>query len=216
MKLKWRLLVVLVLGISFLVPTVAFAEDGPNLNKDSSIGEIDNAIFEKYPDAKKWMWDDDPSDSVYELAEGGASPYQKGAVLVTSDALGSSLGSLGHAAISYNNSKNVSSFISSGVKLYNNSSFGNKYKKWGSVYPNSTGTAVKAADQAYRYRNRPYNINLVNKTRTDKFYCSQLVWRGYKNAGLDLGITSSFVAPRQLWDSNKFPKTIVNRGMPRR
>src|SRR5690625_2836501 len=116
MKFKRKILLALIFGLFSLVPTIACADNSSTHNKNSSIEIIDKAIFEKYPDAKNWVWDDKPSDIVYEIAEEGSSPFQMGAVLVTADALGSSLGSLGHAAISFNNSKNVSSYISNGVR----------------------------------------------------------------------------------------------------
>jgi len=41
-----------------------------------------------------------------------------------------------------------------------------------------------AEDQAAA--DKPYNWNFWDKWRTDKYYCSQLVWRGYWEAGTDI------------------------------
>jgi len=32
----------------------------------------------------------------------------------------------------------------------------------------------------------PYNVEFIDKTLTDRFYCSQLVWRSYLEAGVNL------------------------------
>ena len=42
------------------------------------------------------------------------------------------------------------------------------------------------ASSALNYRDRSYNINFFDKYTTQKFYCSQLVWRAYAENGIDL------------------------------
>jgi hypothetical protein len=49
---------------------------------------------------------------------------------------------------------------------------------------------VAALDQAYEdYKadgSTPYNFNLIDKVTEDSFYCAQLAWRVYANAGIDI------------------------------
>ncbi|MED3648991.1 YiiX/YebB-like N1pC/P60 family cysteine hydrolase [Heyndrickxia sporothermodurans] len=56
---------------------------------------------------------------------------------------------------------------------------------------------------AKSFLNKPYNFAFGNKTTTDKFYCSQLVWRAWQLMGYDLDYNrGKFVWPGDLKKSS--------------
>lgn len=139
------------------------------------------------------------------LKASGTYPRKKGDILVTSDAW-KGLIPTGHAAIVYNPKKVVEALIN-GVVLGENNWYQTKSKCYG-VVVNGTSAAQRArvADWCYRQLHKPYNLNYSDVNTRSRFYCSQLIWAGYKdNYGIDLN-TSSFGAaihPMELVTSNK-------------
>lgn len=61
----------------------------------------------------------------------------------------------------------------------------------------------KAAKYAEQQIGKPYNWDFSNRNRTDRFYCSQLVWRAWKEAGIDLSPGSGIISPQDLERSDK-------------
>ncbi|AGK96278.1 YiiX/YebB-like N1pC/P60 family cysteine hydrolase [Clostridium pasteurianum] len=62
-----------------------------------------------------------------------------------------------------------------------------RYKKILILRPKTNEETIKGAiEYGHTKINTPFNYDLFNKTTTDKFYCSQFVWRCYFNNGLDL------------------------------
>ena len=130
------------------------------------------------------------------LATSSNSIGTVGDILVsyTTSSLGIDLAFMGHAAIvASSSSKTIESYPESdghenGVRVYTND-----WKKRDKVY----GLRVSGATMT-NYRNaaqyaqnqadakKPYNWNFFNKGTTEKFYCSQLVWRAWKEQGFDI------------------------------
>lgn len=108
--------------------------------------------------------------------------------------LGMNIGVPGHAAIvSTISSQTVESYPKSaghanGVRYYTNN-WKSKSKVYGirvrganhKQYTNAAKYAMMQADAR-----KPYNWNFFNKGTTEKFYCSQLVWRAWKNQGFEV------------------------------
>ena len=101
---------------------------------------------------------------------------------------------VGHAAIVHtNSSKTIESFPATnghenGVRIYTNNwktkdkVYGIRVKRAKSIdYTNAAKYAITQADQE-----KPYNWNFFNKGTTSRFYCSQLVWRAWKNQGFEV------------------------------
>lgn len=91
----------------------------------------------------------------------------------------------GHAGIvDKNPDLTIESMPSGGVRRYTND--------WKTRYTKALCATVKngdsglAADYASNKVGSSYNYNFLNKWKTDKFYCSQLVWRAYIDQGIDL------------------------------
>jgi uncharacterized protein YycO len=62
-----------------------------------------------------------------------------------------------------------------------------RYKKMLVLRPKTDKkTIMGAIAYGHTKLNTPLAFDFINKTRTDKFYCSQFVWRCYFNNGLDL------------------------------
>ncbi len=122
-----------------------------------------------------------------------------GDILVTYSftSLGADWGATGHAAIvNKDNSQTIESFPSffgwgsheDGVRIYPNN--WKDYKKVYGVrvsdaslsdYENAASYAKAQADAE-----KPYNYNFFHKAKTSAFYCSQLVWRAWKNQGYEV------------------------------
>ncbi|WP_054949135.1 YiiX/YebB-like N1pC/P60 family cysteine hydrolase [Numidum massiliense] len=114
-----------------------------------------------------------------------------GAVLVTTDT-GASLGKLvGHAGIIHPDSKlryTVESYPKKGVQRHKNN-WTSRYKHLKKMYVKKASKKqyTKAANYAKKQIGKPYNYFFADKKTSKKFYCSQLVWRAWKNAsGKDL------------------------------
>lgn len=139
----------------------------------------------------------------------------KGDILVSYDLnSGSSAIGFGHAAIvSRIKSNTVESWHKSwspikqhGVRMYNNN-WGKRKKVFGLWVRKSNNTKyVNAAKYAEKQANlkKPYNINFFDKFTTKRFYCSQLVWRAWKNQGHDIDNVKfdTVVSPMELVNSN--------------
>lgn len=104
----------------------------------------------------------------------------------------------GHAAIvSTDKEKTVEAFKNSGVVEREND-----WNKSGSrhyrVKKSQEWERRIAASWARSYLKRPYEVSF-NKWRTDKFYCSQLVWRAWYNTGTNLAPSATLlVTPNDL------------------
>lgn len=119
-----------------------------------------------------------------------------GDILVTYSftSFGADVAAVGHAGIVHSNSSyTIESFPKSktranGVRVYTNN-WRNKSKVYGvRVSKASYANYKNAASYALTQSNakKPYNINFFNKGTTSKFYCSQLVWRSWKNQGFEV------------------------------
>lgn len=90
-------------------------------------------------------------------------------------------------------------------------------KIYGLRVTNGTSTSRAAAVSAARnYVNTtpriPYNWNFLNKFTTSSFYCSQLVWRCWKSAGIDIDRNpyDTVVSPAELTGSKMTVLFYVN------
>ncbi|WP_048602047.1 YiiX/YebB-like N1pC/P60 family cysteine hydrolase [Rubeoparvulum massiliense] len=112
---------------------------------------------------------------------------------------------VGHAAIvSNNNARTVESFPKTGVQYFTND-WKAKSKVYGLWVKGATTTKYKnAASYAQNQIGKKYNWNFVNKFATDKFYCSQLVWRAWYNQGINVDYikVDTIVTPMELAKSN--------------
>ena len=61
----------------------------------------------------------------------------------------------------------------------------NSRQYWMWVPRYNSNTRARAAGNGFQYLNKPYSL-LASKSDTDKFYCSLLNWRQYKDYGIDL------------------------------
>ena len=135
----------------------------------------------------------------------GTYPTRRGAILVTSDAY-KNLIPTGHAAIVWNAS-NVIESVSSGVVLGKNNWTTSKKKIYGiAVSSTSAAQDSNVASWCKAQIGKPYNYNYFNVTTRKKFYCSQLVWAGYKdlyNVDLNTSLFGKAVHPMELVNSDK-------------
>ncbi len=59
------------------------------------------------------------------------------------------------------------------------------------LYKKNVETIEKVIDFAIKQIGKPYNTNFTNKWDVHSYYCSQLVWRSYYEAGIDIDSNSS-------------------------
>ncbi|EOS23336.1 hypothetical protein C806_02841 [Lachnospiraceae bacterium 3-1] len=124
-----------------------------------------------------------------------------------------SVGFAGHAAIVSSNSaktiesyaKNWSPIDKDGVQYYDNT--------WNTksgallVRPNGASSSQYSTAAAFAAKQvgKPYNWVFTNKTTTEKFYCSQLVWQAWLDAGINCetgSIPNAIIAPADLVNSS--------------
>lgn len=65
---------------------------------------------------------------------------------------------------------------------------------------------------------KPYNLNFLNSEAEDSFYCSQLIYKAYKQVGVDLNTglameqipgTNAIIYPQEIWDGFSHKKAEV-------
>lgn len=171
---------VAVIGMAvFVLPS--YAEVVIYKDKESSYSSKDELstnnkkIVARYDD-----WDEISDKTV------GTYPTSKGVILVTEDAL--SKGIVGHSAIIYD-SKHIVHAVGDGVIVDKNNW---KTSRAGGFVAVRVRKTTKAQDEAvadwcYKQVGKPYNIEFYYMNTRDKFYCSHLIWAGYKDLyGIDL------------------------------
>ncbi len=171
-------------------------------------------LNEKMPELLKKGQELSKNDPVKgnERAMYGNSMGTYGDILVSLIIDSGSVGFAGHAAIVSNDSnKTVESYTESfspinkdGVQYYDNN-WGNQSKAL-LVRPNNATTSQysKAADYAESQVGKPYNWNFFDKDTEEKFYCSQLVWKAWLDAGINCepgSIPNGIIAPADLVNS---------------
>lgn len=157
-----------------------------------------------------------PKNSMFSEQSNRSMRYETlgtdGDIIVTLMLNSSSSGIAGHAAIvSRNDDVTIESYSKSfspkrihGVAEYTNN--------WNIEPGTLLLRVVNAKDHHYTVAStyaeaqigKPYNGNFFNKNRTDQFYCSQLVWRAWLNAGFDIEkgtIPNAVIAPADLVNS---------------
>lgn len=105
----------------------------------------------------------------------------------------------GHAGIvSLNNNVTIEAFPWQGVVRKSN----RWYEKGNRLYrPKNVSVSQyrAAARNAQSHVGKEYFLDIFNKWRTDKFYCSQLVWRAWLDAGKNIAPSSgNIVTPGDL------------------
>ena len=114
----------------------------------------------------------------------GTYPTRKGVILITSS--GSVARVVGHAAIVYSSGTVVES-LANGVTIGRNNWYSSK-ETVAAVTPRDTTTAEdsKIANWCYKKVGKKYNYNYYNVSTRNSFYCSHLIWSGYKDVlGID-------------------------------
>jgi len=138
-----------------------------------------------------------------------------GDVLVTLDASSSSNYIGGHAAIvsNYSNNWTLESFMvgfseqspdKDGV-MWQINNWKTRYDSVAGYWVTSSesGDYNNAAQYAENQLHEPYNINFFDVWDTERWYCSQLVWRAWYEQGEDLdGTANAVVMPKDLTTSD--------------
>lgn len=108
----------------------------------------------------------------------GTYPKRKGVILVTST--GRFANVVGHSAIIYSAGYIIES-VADGVVISRNN-WKAKKKNMAAVTVRGTTIAqdAKVSDWCRRQKGKKYNFNYYNMGRTNAYYCSQLIWAGYK------------------------------------
>lgn len=131
-------------------------------------------------------------------------PTRKGIILVTKDTVHKVAKIVGHAAIVYSKDKIIEA-TSDGVKLGKNN-WHEKSSCWaGNVIDTGDPQDAAVADWCYKQKGKPYNWEFTNTTTRQKFYCSHLVYAGFKDKyGVNLNYGGGIVYPADLLkDENK-------------
>ena len=131
---------------------------------------------------------------------------------------GSALPFTGHAAIvSENRWQTIESYAKlfspigkAGVQIYDNT--WKSKKNTFLVRPIGAKHAdyLKAARYARKQVGKPYSFSFFNKEKKDAFYCSQLVWRAWREAGKNIGENPQFKGAVFPLDILQSPNTKVH------
>lgn len=123
-----------------------------------------------------------------------------------------SIGFAGHAGIVANNNwQTIESFAKdwSPIKKDGVQKYTNNWRRKGSLLYRPVGATIsqykKAASYAESKVGKPYNWNFFDKKTTNSFYCSQLVWLAWLDAGIDIekgSFPNGVVSPADLANSS--------------
>ncbi|MFZ7825885.1 YiiX/YebB-like N1pC/P60 family cysteine hydrolase [Priestia sp. J2] len=116
----------------------------------------------------------------------------------------------GHAAIVVDSANTIEAYgnkgpSKDGVRYWSNN-WKNRWKdaKVQRVKNSTASQRAKAVKYTKAQLYEPYNYNFASKNKTDSWYCSQLVWRAWKEQGYDLDSSSiPGVFPVDIRKSNK-------------
>lgn len=168
--------------------------------------DIDLAI--EIADAKPLIADKTTSTLAREII--GSYPLRKGIILSTPT--NASLGGLtfvGHAAIVYDTHTVVES-LGDGVVTGSNNWYASKTKCYGiTVRSTNASQDESVAEWCYKRIGCPYNYNFLDVNARDKFYCSQLVWAGFKDVcGINLNTSTlgAIITPMELVNTDETMK----------
>lgn len=143
----------------------------------------------------------------------GATLGTYGDILVSLNIDSGSSGFAGHAAIVSSSAyytiesyaKSFSPINADGVQIYSNTwrtRSGALLVRPHNAHSSQYSTAAAFASGKVGL---PYNWNFFNKTTTDKYYCSQLVWQAWLSAGINTetgSIPNGIIAPADLVNSS--------------
>ena len=109
----------------------------------------------------------------------GKYPTRKGVILVTST--GKVANVVGHTAIIYSSGFVVEA-LKSGVVISRNNWKTTKSNMAAVTVRNTTPKQdAKVSDWCKKQKSKKYNFDYYNTKTNKKYYCSQLIWAGYKN-----------------------------------
>lgn len=180
------------------------------LEDQEAIKEINKNLPEMLEEGERLARTDAKANEVQTRAS--SSLGTNGDIIVNLVVDSGSVGFAGHAAIvSSNSSKTIESYAKKwspikkdGVQYYSNT----WNKKSGTLLVRPKGASstqyTKASSYAAKQVGKPYNWNFKDKNNTKKFYCSQLVWKAWKVAGIDCekgSIPNAIIAPADLVNS---------------
>lgn len=134
----------------------------------------------------------------------GTYPTRKGVILVTEDKYKDIIPT-GHAAIVYSSGYVVESLADGVVMGKNNWNITRETCYGVTVIGTTVAADGVVADWCYNQIGKPYNYNYLNVSTRETFYCSQLVWAGFKDVcGIDLNTIAFLgaVHPIELVDSS--------------
>lgn len=146
------------------------------------------------------------SGGAYAVArEQGRYPTAPGAILVTPDNQSklAKIFKLGHAGIVLNRTTSVEATLPHVTTSKNNWKNRSQVRHLYAVTVKRASAAQrkKVANWCRRQVGKAYNKNYMNVGTRKKFYCSQLIWAGYKDLcriDLNTGIYGKMVAPVEL------------------
>ena len=138
-------------------------------------------------------------------------PHVPGSILYTKDTVYKVARVAGHTAIAVSGRKIIEA-TDSGVKKTANDWERKEHCIIGVVKGLSDRQKGRVTKKCSSWIGRPYNWNFINVHTRKRFYCSQLVWAGYKDvAKVDLNRGSRIVLPSELVAHRKV-KIIYRKG----
>lgn len=144
-----------------------------------------------------------------------ASYFEAGEFIITMNySVGNAQMGIGHAIMALGSNRSIESMPAGGeyrngvqytpgdIFRYTNQTTG---KMTGYYFPYASWKGQKAADYAKNQDGKPYSYQyLWGKWYEDRFYCSQLVWRAWKNQGVEIDYIS--------WDYMVTPAELTKSG----
>ena len=213
MKIKMNKLLIICMMLMALIftsaPTFAIVGGEPAENDGLLPIEEQEKLFDDLDKQPICADGDNPNETVpYKWVY----PTRKGIVLVTKDTEHKIAKVVGHAAIVYSKEKAIEA-TSSGVKLGTNNWHKKKSCWAGNVIKTTDPQDAAVVNWCYKQKGKPYNWSFTNINTRSKFYCSQLVYAGFKDKyGVNLNYGGGIVYPADLLKDTKKTSIVYKKG----
>ncbi len=209
----------IILTVAMLISMSIIATAGENddytevKKQDAKAIEFINKNIDKLLEQGRKAAEKDAKSNMVATLAGSSALGTYGDILVSLIISSGSVGFAGHAAIVDTNSamtiesyaKSFSPIDKDGVQYYTN----NWNNSSGALLVRPYGASLSQYNKAVAYSQKqvgkPYNWNFFNKTTTSSFYCSQLVWLAWLDAGIDVekgSFPNGVIAPADIVNSS--------------
>ncbi len=185
LKGKLKLTMAVAMSAMFLIAPISVKAESNNLNNFGAPAGFDWEAERARERAVIERFDREHADQIHKKSEIGVPNgyfppnIKPGQPLVTTDSSSCpEIPFIGHSGIVYDENRTIEAHKAEGVHYGKPDTWYNRSSLY-ILSSKDTSDMSAAVNYAEKQLGKPYNKNYFDHETTDKFYCSQLVWRSY-------------------------------------